>query len=167
MKADHINPFIISTYEVFESMLECDIKAGEIRLQTDDQTSLDLIGIIGLSGSAQGTVALKFPVITALSVVGKIMGDKIKSVDVTVIDGIGELVNIIAGTAKANREGHSLSISLPTVVRGTLFNNNVGKKSDWIEVPFSGKLGDFSLAVTFKSNSTKKKERTLESTHSR
>lgn len=165
MKADYINPFIMSTYEVFESMMDCEVKAGDIQINSDEKDSLDLVGIIGLSGTAQGAVALRFPVKTALSIVGAMIGDKIRSVDSSVIDGVGELVNIIAGKAKANMKGHSLSISLPTVVRGTIIKNTGLNKSEWYEIPFTGSLGDFYLAVTFKTSTEKNNEEIHESTN--
>ncbi len=164
MKAEQFNPFILSTYEVFDSILDCEVKAGNIRKNTIEKGSQDLIGIIGLSGTAQGSVAIKFPVETALSIVGEMIGSKMKRVDASVVDGVGELVNIIAGKAKRNMKGHKLSISLPTVIRGTMYNNTGLEKSEWFEVPFTCPLGEFSLAVTFKSSTSINKEVVHEST---
>lgn len=164
MKAEHVKPFVLSTYEVFESMLGCTAKAGKVRKSSNDQESLDLIGIIGLSGTAKGTIAIKFPVKTALAIVGAMIGDTIKSVDSSVVDGIGEFVNIIAGKAKLNMRGHKLSISLPTVIRGAIYQNVGSEKNDWYEILFTSSLGNFSLAVTFKQSTVESKEEVCEST---
>ncbi|MCL4694022.1 MAG: chemotaxis protein CheX [Candidatus Hydrogenedentes bacterium] len=57
----------------------------------------------------------------AVSCVSKLPGAEIKRVNATVVDGIAELVNIIAGDAKARLtedDAPPLTLSLPAVVRG-------------------------------------------------
>jgi chemotaxis protein CheX len=158
MKAEYINPFIISVTELFESMLDCPVTMGAPGIAEDDKGTPDIIGVIGLSGSAQGTVALRLPVKTALKLVGKMVGSDFKSVDSSIIDGIGELVNIIAGNAKGKFIGHKISVSLPTVVRGSICTlNNLGN-AVFLSVPFESELGDFSLLVTFRPAGILQKE---------
>jgi len=166
MKAEYINPFIISVTELFESMLECTVKMGTPGIAAHDDGVPDIIGVIGLSGTAQGTVALKLPVKTALKVVGQMVGTKFKSVDSSIIDGIGELVNIIAGNAKGRFEGHKISVSLPTVVRGNIYTLNNIENAIYLSVPFESKLGNFSLLVTFKPNEIMEKEAVHADSHS-
>jgi len=164
MKVEHIKPFVLSTIDVFESMMDTSVKAGKVVKCTGEADSQNLIGIIGLSGTAKGTVALKFPEKTALSIVGAMIGDKIETFDSSVVDGIGELVNIIAGKAKLNMLDHKLSMSLPTVIRGSIYNTSGPDRSDWYEIPFTSNLGNFSLSVTFKTSTVKVKEEVCEST---
>jgi chemotaxis protein CheX len=150
MKAEYINPFIVSVTELFESMLECTVQMGTPGIATEDDGVPDIIAVIGLSGTAQGTVALKLPIKTALKVVGRMVGSKFKTVDSSIIDGIGELVNIIAGNAKGRFEGHKITVSLPTVVRGSIYTLNNLENAIYLSVPFESELGNFSLLVTFK-----------------
>ncbi len=158
MKAEYINPFIMSATELFESMLDCPVKMGAPGIAADDGGTPDIIGVIGLSGTAQGTVALKLPVKTALKIVGRMVGMDFKSVDSSIIDGIGELVNIIAGNAKGKFTGHKIMVSLPTVVRGSICTlNNLGN-TVFLAVPFESELGGFSLLVTFKPAGVIEKE---------
>jgi chemotaxis protein CheX len=158
MKADYINPFIESVTEVFSNMLECGVEIGEPSITAEEKGTPDIIGVIGLSGTAQGVVALKFPVKTALTVIGKMIGTEFKGVDSSIIDGVGELVNIVAGSAKAKFPGHSISLSLPTVVRGSIYKlNNLGN-TVWLTVPFSSALGEFSVSVCFKPVAVPEKE---------
>jgi chemotaxis protein CheX len=149
MKAEHINPFIESVIETFGRMLECRVTHGKPVATPNADNRDDLIAVIGLSGTAQGTVALKFPEETALSVVGKMVGMTFDEVDSSIIDGIGELVNIIAGNAKAKFEGHRITICLPTVVRGSIFRLNAPAAAR-MTVPFSGDLGQFDLLISFR-----------------
>jgi CheY-specific phosphatase CheX len=70
----------------------------------------------------------------------------------TLVDGAAELVNIVAGSAKAKfckDGGAPLDLSLPTVIRGEGFQIDYPSKTVWIEVPFSSELGSFKVRVTF------------------
>ena len=75
IKAEYINPFIMSVTELFESMLDCPVTMGPPGIADNEGGGPpDIIGVIGLSGTAQGTVCLKLPVKTALKIVGKMIG---------------------------------------------------------------------------------------------
>lgn len=159
MKAENINPFIESVGDVFSNMLDCSVEMGNPAVAgEDDKATPDIIGVIGLSGTAQGIVALKLPVKTALAIVGKMVGTDFKGVDSSIIDGVGELVNIVAGSAKARFKGHAISLSLPTVVRGSIYKLNNLSNTVWLTVPFKSPLGEFSLSVCFKPAVVKEKE---------
>jgi chemotaxis protein CheX len=146
----NINPFIEAVQEAFDSMIGC--PASRIpTLPAPSPVHLpDLIGVIGLSGTAQGVVALRFPMTTALAVVSSMAGASFDKVDAAVIDGVGELVNIVAGSAKGRFKGHSISISLPTVVSGDICRLSNAKDTVWVEVPFESQLGEFSLVLNLK-----------------
>ncbi len=167
MKAENINPFIESVSETFENMLECSVEAGGPIPNEEAEGTPDIIGVIGLSGTAQGIVALKLPVKTALTVIGKMIGVEITSIDSSIIDGVGELVNIIAGNAKAKYEGQAISLSLPTVVRGSIYKLTNLTNTVWLTVPFDSPLGNFSLSVCFKKAVQPEKEALHASANSR
>jgi chemotaxis protein CheX len=118
----------------------------------------DIIGVIGLSGSAQGMVALRFPDKSALAIIGQMVGTKFDEVDSAIVDGVGELVNMVAGSAKAKFRGHSISISLPTVVRGDICRLSNMNDAMWMELEFRSELGDFWLIVSLKAVEPKHQE---------
>ncbi len=151
MKVEYINPFIESTYELFTTMLSAEAKRGDVGL-AGEANPRDIMALIGLSGKARGMVALSFPVATALNMVNRLLGTEIRLVDDTVSDAIAEMVNIVAGGAKAKLNlggGAPLDLSLPTVVRGNSYNVDYPSGSVWLEVPFDSDLGSFRLRVTF------------------
>ena len=151
MKVEHINPFIASVIETFENMLACQVKVGKPIVTRDDDGSDDIIGVIGMTGTSKGIVAVKFPVPTALKSVGKMVGMEFKNIDPSIIDGVGELINIIAGNAKVKFQGQRISLSLPTVVRGNMYKLNNLTGAVFVTLPFSSEVGDFELLVSFKS----------------
>lgn len=151
MKVEYINPFIESTYDIFRTMLSAQVQRGDVALAGQQTNPRDIMALIGLSGRARGMVALAFPVNTALHMVNRLLSTEIKVLDDTVSDAIAEMVNIVAGGAKArlSGDGPPMDLSLPTVVRGNNFNVDYPSGSVWLEVPFTSELGPFSLRVTF------------------
>ncbi|MCP4644242.1 MAG: chemotaxis protein CheX [bacterium] len=159
MKVEYINPFIESVFELFTTMLGCEVERGDIGVSSTSGDPRDIMALIGLSGPARGTVALSFPTATALAMVGQILGTETRVIDDTVSDGIAEVVNIVAGSAKAKlKVGGSkvIDLSLPTVVRGNSFSIDYPTQAVWLEVPFSSELGAFSLRVTFELDEDEK-----------
>jgi chemotaxis protein CheX len=153
MKVECINAFIGGVVEVFATMLEIEVTRGDVGVtRSGSSNSQDIMALIGLSGTARGMVALSFPTATALALVRKLLGMEIAVVDNTVADGVAEIVDMVAGSAKTKLTsdgGPPIDLSLPTVVRGKSFEVEYPTKAIWIEVVFQSSLGDFSLCVTF------------------
>jgi len=166
MKVDYINPFIESVYELFSAKLNCEVVKGEVGVFWEPPYNSDIVALIGLSGPARGTVALSFPVSTALSMVGRLKDTDVRIVDDMVKDGVAELVNIVALCAKSKLNDGStipIDLSLPTVVRGTHYKVDYPTRTAWLEVPFKSDLGPFSLRVTFER--TKEEEAHAHESH--
>lgn len=152
-KAEYINPFIESVYALFSTMLDCEVHRQDLALRRNLDPSLDIVAFISLSGSVQGTVALAFPIKTALSIVSRIYEDEVVVIDSKVIDAIGEMANVVAGSAQAflcQVEQGRIDLGVPTVVRGSNFSIDYPSQATWLEVPFSSELGVFVIRVTIK-----------------
>jgi chemotaxis protein CheX len=158
LKAEHINPFIQSVSELFKNMLGSEIKMGIPEREILDKGNTDIIGIMALSGCVCGTIAIKFPVKTALSIAGKITGTTFKSVDSSIIDSVGELINIIAVSAKVGFNGQKITLGLPTVVRGNVGVKGKMDKKNLLAIPFTSQLGNFTLLLSFKPIENSDKE---------
>jgi len=154
MKVEHINPFIQAVYELFQTMFNAKVERGQIGVASGAGNPRDILALIGLSGPVRGTVALSFQTKTALAMVGKMLDQEIHVVDETVSDGVAEIVNMVAGNAKARMvkgAGKPVDLSLPTVVRGSNYSIDYPSQAVWLEVPFTSELGEFGLRVTFES----------------
>jgi chemotaxis protein CheX len=149
MKVTQINPFIEATCNVFNTMLKCMPHRGQVKIAGDDNGEVIRTAIIGLSGSVRGAVALTFPAKTAHNVVKQFVQADGPIDDDDINDALGEVANMIAGSAKAKLDGQAVSISLPTVVRGQKYSLVHPKDSVTLAVPFECDLGSFSLNVTF------------------
>lgn len=152
MNVSYINPFITASMITFRTMMSIDITPGKATARGDSIPSYDVSGVIGISGSAIGSVVLSFPRLPALRIVSQMLGTQVKVVGAELTDGVGELANIVAGNAKQYLEGLQLSISLPEVVIGRNLAPANGLGAPTLVVPFDCKLGSFSLEVTLKTD---------------
>ena len=153
MKIEYINPFIESVYDLFTTMLSASISRGDVGVTKDLSDPTAITALIGMSGPARGMVSLSFPGATALKMVNRLLGTTSKVMDDSVSDAVAEIVNIVAGGAKAKfplEDGAPpIDLSIPTVVRGRNYNVDYPSDAVWLEVPFTSDLGPFCLRVTF------------------
>jgi chemotaxis protein CheX len=147
MNVEHINPFLAATVSVFDTMLNCKLERGVPHLKGGTQPQHEVSGVIGLSGKAQGTVVLGLSRQAALSAAEALLQERTTEINGDVRDAVGELVNIIAGSAKAKLEHLSLSVSLPTVITGKNHCVDFPSKVTPICIPFNSPWGEISVEV--------------------
>ncbi len=148
MKAEHINPFVESTANVFGTMLNCELTRGAIQLKQSSQPLYEISGIIGLTGLAAGTVVLSLPRETAFAATQTMLMLDAPPTEINsdVTDAIGELANMVAGAAKAKLEALHMSVTVPTVVVGQAQIDFPSRMSP-ILIPFTSPFGPLSVEV--------------------
>ena len=151
MDVSYINPFIIATNSCFKTMMTIEIHAEQPILKRMPFPTYDISGVIGLSGDAQGSISLSFPEPDAINFVKKMLGGAEHLSEDEMTDGIGEIVNIIAGNAKQYLTKYNLSISLPSVIIGKRHTLAGQSGSPTIVVPFSSDQGKFIMEVSLKT----------------
>jgi chemotaxis protein CheX len=152
MRVEYINPFIEGVRGLFRTMLDSKVERTDLAVTQGDNVPGDITALIGLSGSARGTVALSFPAETARAVVGRMLHLDNKEVEENLSDGIAEVVNMVAGSAKAKFDtgnGSVIDLGLPTVVRGRSFVVDYPRHTTWLDIGFASELGPFHMRVTF------------------
>ncbi len=151
MNVAYVNPFISSTIETFKTMMKIDVVAQKPTVKNDPGPVFDVSGIIGLSGNAQGAISMSFPKLVALRAVSAMIGTEIKIIGPDITDGIGEIVNIIAGNAKQHLTEFNLTISLPNVIVGKDHAIKAPSGTPTIIVPFTSPIGNFAMEVSLKT----------------
>lgn len=153
MDVSYINPFIESVDSVFATMLHVKPKRNGLKVSDGIAKGEMITSLVGLSGKVSGVVALRFPPSTALSLAGRLLGSSPTEINDEVTDAVAELVNMVAGSAKAKFDHDPpLELGLPTVVHGAGYRLKYPTKSVWLEVPFSSDAGEFTMEVTYNPN---------------
>ena len=147
MDANHINPFIKSTLNVFETMLNCKVQRTGLTLVETPEAIHEISGIIGLSGKASGSVVVNVSREVALGAYERLLGEPVDQINDEVTDSIGELTNMIAGSAKADLHQYEMSVGIPNVITGVGHMVHFPSKIRPICVHFSSDLGPLALIV--------------------
>jgi len=117
----YIQPFIEGSVEVFRDLCNTEIKAGRPFFVSKDEFEAiwDISGLIGLSGEANGAVAISLKDITIFKLTEILTGKEHTTVDKEVTDVLGEIVNIITGNVKnVFEKKHRIKITMPSIIKG-------------------------------------------------
>ena len=150
MKAAFINPFLAASMNLFHEYLGITVRSLNPFVRKDAYVLDEVSGIIGLAGDTAGAVVLSFSRQTAMNIVSVFSKKSYTALTNEVLDGVGELVNIIAGNAKQDLAEHRISISLPGVVVGKDARIHWPDGVPVIAIPFDSELGSFSVNVSLK-----------------
>lgn len=151
MNVADLDSFVQATHRAFEKLVHVTPTSVEVSTERGLVARHDVSAIIGLSGEEDGTVVISFPEDVARRAVGRILGqDEMKEVDQDVADGVGELVNVVAGSAKRGLAARGLgrfSFSLPTVILGAKHRVLHAGDIECLVACFATEIGPFSLQV--------------------
>lgn len=119
--ADYINPFVTGTVDTLKQMASMTCERTGLKLSNEATSRGFYSGTIGLSGKAEGFVSVTFSKELATTVVCKMLSmtpEEVTEEDIR--DGVGELMNVVAGAAKAElvNTAHAFQISIPQVFSG-------------------------------------------------
>jgi len=149
MNVAYVNPFIESTLRSLDMMAGIKADKTGLALKEDLITTYDISAIIGLTGETSGSIIISMPEKLACKVASNMLMEEITSLNKSVEDAIGEIGNIVVGDARRAliQDGHSLNISIPTVVIGS--GHKISRSGDipCIAVPFTTDFGDFEVNV--------------------
>jgi chemotaxis protein CheX len=151
MDVSFVNPFLKATNDTFKTMIGVELQMDKPIVKNVAEYHYDVSGVIGISGEAQGTIAITLPKLTALKVASKMLGVELKVVGPELTDAIGEIANIIAGYSKQYLTQYKVSISLPNVVIGSGHNLVAQTTVSKILVPYNCELGEFAVEVALKT----------------
>ncbi len=154
INVDYINPFIEATINTFQTMCKVTPTRERVFLKGEGEEVYGVSGIIGLGGEATGAVVLNFPEPAAVKIVSKFVGEECDGINSSVVDGVGELANIIAGDAKNRliQKGYKFEIGLPKIVTGRNYITAQSKSVPCIVVSFTSEVGRFCLEVSLKKS---------------
>ena len=153
MNVEFVNPFLSATINVIKTMAFTEIEYGKPYLKKDKVSCGDVSGIVGITGPPNGSMSLTFSSACIIEIVSNMLGETFQGITDDIKDAVGELSNMISGTARneLGNKGYSFKTSIPTVVSGPGHEIRHMCKAPTIAIPFSTKAGPFLVEVSFET----------------
>jgi len=145
LTAKIVNPILAATVLVYRMVLGVEVKRVDLKAAEPTSVWQPCTAVIDLDGAAKGTVCLNLPRRTAFMLVARMFGRDADKNDPNIRDCVGELVNMIAGNAKAELEQYHLTLGLPRVVLGSAREITFPPRSQPLQSDFSSAIGTFSV----------------------
>lgn len=148
---EFINAFVSATIEVLKVQTQVEAKAGT--LVPGSKTGAvagDVSGVIGITaGTVNGTAVLTFPEQTFLKIISSMLGETYTKLEPEIVDGAGELTNMIFGQAKLvlNKKDYGVQMAIPSVVTGKNHMISGITKGAIVQIPFESNAGNFFLII--------------------
>ena len=104
---------------------------------TSDRGSVT--GLIGVHGDVSGFITVNMPEKAAFCLVGGLLQEQFRSLSGQVVDGVGEITNIIAGGIKTGLAGTPWSyrhVTVPSVIVGQHYQIAYTKGLEYVSVTF-------------------------------
>lgn len=146
-----VNPLMASTRDVFTMMLGCEPVREGLSLKNSLVPAYELSAVIGITGGASGTVVFSVARQTALNIVERMLGLRLTEINAEVRDAVGEITNMIAGSAKGQFESLDLSISTPNIISGPGHEIHYPTSIQPICLSYQSEVGKFCLEAGFAS----------------
>lgn len=151
LDTEFINPFLESTLKVLEIQADTKSHAGKMHIKKVEECNYgDVSGIIGIVSEAfKGSVVISFPEETFLKVMSGMLGEEYTVLSKELLDGAGEITNMIFGQAKIilNQKGYGIKMALPSVISGKNHSLSSLTKGPVLVIPFESTAGNFFVEI--------------------
>lgn len=152
MNADFVNPFINGLLNVMETMAQTKLTPGKPKRKQSDIAKGDVSGLIGMVGpNVKGSMSITFDENLALTIMERMLGERPDTLNAEVSDMVGEITNMICGSAKRDLDerGYEFGMATPIVVSGK--NHTISHQVDGAKIilPFMCDDGQAHLEICF------------------
>lgn len=149
MDVRYINPFLTGTINVLKTMAGVEPTPGKPYLKKNSLAVGDVSGIIGLTGSVAGSMALSFSEKAILKIVSNMLGEELTEVNGEIADAVGEITNMVSGASRKELESIGLTITaaIPTVISGKNHSIKHVLGGPSLIIPFQTEDGPFVVDV--------------------
>lgn len=130
---------------VFSSMCDCDLEHVSSSPTDTRKERYSLSGIIGITGATKTTIVVNLQLSLACVAAEKMLGVKPKDADI--LDVVGELANMIGGSAKDSLQQEGLSLGLPAVVEGKGHTVAPNPGAELHYLSFNSKYGQLTVEL--------------------
>jgi chemotaxis protein CheX len=148
---DELTRLLISDVtEVFNTMVGME-ELSHSPLVIDPVSHFDscVTAMVGMAGTYNGMVSMHTPRSLAMTFTSQMLGMEVTDVDADVLDALGEISNMIAGSFKNHltNKGNDVKLSTPSIVNGKEYVVSVGSPADTLTLQFDVKDECFLVSV--------------------
>jgi chemotaxis protein CheX len=147
-----VNPFLSATAQILSQIAGIEMNAEKPILKTSPEGKGTVSGVVTLRGNHTGTGSITFSADCILQVVSKMFGEEITDVDDDVKDAVGEITNMICGTATQlyEQDGLGVKAALDQVLMGQGHAIPHLPQLPVLGVPIKSDMGDIFVELCFK-----------------
>jgi chemotaxis protein CheX len=152
MRAEFVNPFLVSLLDVLKTMASMELEPQKARVKKDEIAYGDVSGLIGMVGNkTKGSMSITFEEPLALQIMHNMLGEKASSINEQVSDMVGEITNMVTGGAKRilAESGFEFDMATPIVVSGKGHTIRHKCEGPIITMPFSSQWGKAYIEISF------------------
>ena len=152
MRAEFVNPYLVSLLHVISTMAQLELKAGAPRKKNDELARGDVSGLIGMVGpQTRGSFSITFDKSLALEIMRRMLGEAPNGINEEVTDMVGGITNMVTGGAKRMlaEKGYDFDMATPVVVSGP--SHTISHKTDSTKLlmPFESEYGRATIEICF------------------
>lgn len=153
MRYEYIEPFVLSTMKVLDTVIQSDISMGRVSLVRGNEIDGDLAILIRLGGYSDGCIILNMETETAMKICNVMLDGSFETLMPVGMDSIAELANMIAGNAISviNDLGYDFRVDPPLIVT----KDDIKKKTPDMEVfqiPLFTEFGEIVMNIALRTN---------------
>ncbi len=152
MNVDFVNPFINGLLNTLSMMAQTELRSGKPKLKDDELARGDISGVIGMVGpQIKGSLSITFEEPLALHVMQQMLGESVTELNADVTDMVGEITNMICGSAKneLSDKGYEFNMATPAVITGKNHTINHLVDGPKVILPFDCKHGRAFIEICF------------------
>ncbi len=146
-----LQAFVDGVIKTLATIAQTDAKVGKPYIEPELTEKGEIAGMVGMvAPPLKGTLLISFTKDSIFQIMENMLGEKHTEINGEISDAVGELTNMIYGTAKTalNQMGYSFEMAIPTVIRGE-FTLSKSTKSATLVIPFELKnSAQFHVKIT-------------------
>jgi chemotaxis protein CheX len=159
-KTEEINPlfdkrllqaFIDGVLTTLSTIAQTEAKVGKAFIEPDFVAKGEIAGMVGMvAPPLRGTLMISYHKEAIFHIMENMLGEKHTDLSDEVSDAVGELTNMIYGSAKTalNQMGYNFEMAIPSVIRGN-FTVTKAHKGATLVIPFQLKNNtEFYVKIT-------------------
>ncbi|MNK01182.1 CheY-P phosphatase CheX [compost metagenome] len=134
-----INAFVDGVIKTLKTMASTEASPGKPFIEPQFVLKGEIAGMVGMvAPPLKGTLLISYKKESILHILENMLGEKYTEINAEVADAVGEMTNMIYGSAKTtlNQLGYNFEMAIPTVIRGE-FTITKADKGATLVIPFN------------------------------